>query len=163
MDTDPGQLNEHLKGVFFNEFVHPFAVAIPKLCVVLLYLRVFTDKRERIAAKVLIAVVLATWVSFNIALMFQCRPVAFNWDKSIPGGTCFDVVTFGESSSVPNIVTDVAILVLPIRTVMALKISVGRKAGLMFIFITGSIGIVASIVRTIVFFTTDLAFDTTCK
>ncbi|PVI07049.1 hypothetical protein DM02DRAFT_581776 [Periconia macrospinosa] len=161
MATDPGKLNGYLKGVFLNELVHPFAVAIPKICVVLLYLRVFTNKRERIAAKILIAVILATWVAFNIATMFQCIPLTFNWDKSIPGGTCFDAVLFSQSSSVPNIVTDVAILVLPIRTVVALKISVGRKVGLIVIFLVGSIGIVASIIRTVVFFTTNFAVDNT--
>lgn len=160
--TDPGKLDGHLKAVLLNELVHPFAVAIPKICVVLVFLRVFTDRRERLAAKILIATVLATWLSFNIALAFQCRPVKFNWDKSIPG-TCFDTALFAQSSSIPNIVTDLAILVLPIRTVMALRISLGRKIGLLFIFLTGSVGIVASISRTVVFFHADLVADTTCK
>jgi hypothetical protein len=66
-------------------------------------------------------------------------PIAYAWDKTIEGGKCFDFRAFATSSSVPNIVTDVAVLFLPIRTVTELRISIGRKAGLMLIFLTGSV------------------------
>lgn len=137
--TDPGKITENYKGIMVNEVLHPAAVAMPKLCVVLLFLRVFTKKFERIAAWTLIAVIFSAWLSFTIATCFQCMPFAFNWDKSIPGGRCFNVVAFAYSSSVPNIVTDVAVLFLPIRTVMELKVSKGRRIGLLMIFLTGSV------------------------
>ncbi|CAI6338473.1 unnamed protein product [Periconia digitata] len=161
MATDAQNLEEHLIGVFCNELIHPFAVAIPKICVVLVYLRVFTGKGERMAAKILIGAIMTTCLAFTIALMFQCRPFKFNWDKTIPDGTCFDIVIFGQSSSIPNIVTDLVLLILPIRTVTVLKISKGRKIGLMIIFLTGGVGIVASVIRTYIFFMTDLSTDWT--
>jgi len=71
--------------------------------------------------------------------MFQCVPFAYNWDKTIPEGRCFNIFIFGQSSSIPNIVTDAAVLLLPIRTVMELKISIGRRIGLLLIFLTGSV------------------------
>ncbi|KAJ4300698.1 hypothetical protein N0V90_002786 [Kalmusia sp. IMI 367209] len=85
---DPARLTEHFRGIIINEFLHPAAVAFPKLCVVILFLRVFTNKHE-------------------------------------------------------------------------LKVSTGRKIGLMLIFLTGSVGIIASIVRTIVFAQTDPLVDIT--
>jgi hypothetical protein len=84
-------------------------------------------------------VILATWVSYSIAVMFQCVPFAFNWDKTIPEGRCFNFALFSHSSSVPNIVTDIVILFLPIRTLIDLKVSTGRKIGLALIFLTGSV------------------------
>jgi hypothetical protein len=103
--TDPGRLVEHFKGIMVIEIIHPPAVAFSKLAVLLLYLKAFTSKTTRLITWLTIYVVIGTWFSYTIAIMFQCRPFAFNWDKSIPGGTCFNVMSFSESSSVPNIVT----------------------------------------------------------
>ena len=139
LEENPSILEKFLKGVAANELLHPAAVAFPKLCVVFLYLRVFTNKYERMAAWILIGVISATWFSYSMATLFQCMPIAFTWDKTIEGGKCFNFRAFATSSSVPNIVTDVAVIFLPIRTVVALKISIGRRAGLMLIFLMGSV------------------------
>ncbi len=117
LSTDSSRISEHFKGIMIQEILHPAAVAFPKLTVVLLYLHILTNKYERLAAKMLIFLILATWVSFTVAAMFQCLPFAFNWDKSILNGRCFNVQVFANSSSVPNIVTDLAVLILPLRTV----------------------------------------------
>lgn len=137
--VDPAKIPEHFKGIMISEVLHPAAVAFPKLLVVLLYLHILTNRYERIAAKVLIALIFATWLAYTIAVMFQCMPFAFNWDKTIANGKCFDVQAYANSSSVPNIFTDLAVLVLPLRTVWGLKISIGRRVGLLFIFLTGSV------------------------
>jgi hypothetical protein len=68
LDEDPAILSKYLKAINVNEFLHPAAVAFPKLCVVLMYLRIFTNKYERMAAYVLIAVVAATWFSYTTAV-----------------------------------------------------------------------------------------------
>jgi hypothetical protein len=138
VQEDPSKLGKTFKAIVANEFLHPAAVAFPKICVVLLFLRVLTNKYERIAGWSLIGVIFATWVSFTVATLFQCMPIAYIWDKTIQGGRCFNFRAFATSSSVPNIVTDVAVLFLPIRTILGLNISIRRKVGLMFIFLTGS-------------------------
>ena len=137
--TNPLMIMEHFKGIMVHEILHLPAVAFPKICVALLYLRVFTNKWARMATWALIITIAATWFSYTVAAMFQCIPFDFNWDKSNPDGRCFNVAVFAASSSVPNIVTDVAVLFLPIRTILDLKISVGRRIGLMLIFLTGSV------------------------
>jgi hypothetical protein len=165
---DASKINTHFKGILYSEFLHLAAVALPKLLVVLLYLHILTNKYERIAAKILIALTFATWLSYTVAATFQCTPFAFNWDKTVANGRCFNTELFANSSSVPNIFTDFAVLVLPLRTVWGLKISVGRRVGLLIIFLTGSVcvtsvslhkswadrknrGIITSVIRTIVF------------
>lgn len=136
---DSDMITEHFKGIMVLELLHPAAVAFPKLLVVLLYLHILTNKYERIVAKALVVLILATWFSYTIAAVFQCTPFAFNWDKTVAGGKCFNTQVFANSSSVPNIFTDLAVLVLPLRTVWGLKISVGRRVGLLLIFLTGSV------------------------
>ena len=139
IQIDPTRIREHFKGVVTYEFVHPAAVALPKMCVVILYLRVFTKRLERNIAWGILGVIAAVWFSLEIAASLQCTPFAFSFDRSIPGGRCFDVFAFAYASSIPNIVTDVVVVFLPIRTVWELKISDGRKIGLMLIFLTGSV------------------------
>lgn len=135
---DPLQINEYFKGILVQEILHLPAVAFPKLCVLALYLKVFTNKSARIATWVVVYLVAGTWIGYTIAACFQCRPFRFNWDKSIEG-VCFNVSVFSLSSSVPNIVTDVAIIFLPIRTIVDLKVSMGKRIGLFLIFMTGSV------------------------
>jgi hypothetical protein len=136
--VDPNKIPEHFKGIMILEVAHPAAVAFPKLVVVLLYLHILTNKHERMAAKILIVLISATWFSYTVAAMCQCTPFAFNWNKTVPNGKCFNIEVYANSSSVPNIITDLAILILPLRTVWGLKISVGRRVGLLIIFLTGS-------------------------
>ena len=151
VSVDPNRVPEHFKGIVVLEFFHPAAVAFPKLLVVLMYLHILTNKCERMVAKGLLVFIGATWLSFTVAAMFQCTPFAFNWDKTVASGKCFNIQAFANSSSVPNILSDIAVLILPLRTVWGLKISVGRRIGLLFIFLTGSLGLIASVVRTAVF------------
>ncbi|KAF1956625.1 hypothetical protein CC80DRAFT_548123 [Byssothecium circinans] len=159
--TNPEGVSQHQIGVLINEFVQPGAVTFPKACVVILFLRVFTNKWERRAAQVLMALIIGSWIGYTVAAFFQCIPFAYNWDKFIPGGRCFDIGAFAGTSSVPNIVTDVAMMILPWRTVLHLKISTARRIGLFLIFLTGSLGIFASIVRTVVFYTSCAGSDVT--
>lgn len=137
--VDPDRVTEHFKGVIVSELLYPAAIAFPKLLVVMLYLHVLTNKYERIAAKVLVAVVSATWLSYTVAALFQCSPINFAWNKMIANGRCFNVKVFENSSSVPNIVTTLAVLVLPVRMVWTLNISITRRICLLLIFFTGSV------------------------
>ncbi|KAF1920475.1 hypothetical protein BDU57DRAFT_16106 [Ampelomyces quisqualis] len=149
--VDPNKMTEHFKGVMISEVLHPAAVALPKLLVVLLYLPILTNKYERVMAKALIALISATWFSYTLAAVFQCQPYSFNWDKPAANRKCFNVQGYANISSVPNIITDLTVLILPLRTIWILKLSVGRRVGLLIIFLAGSVGIIASIIRTIVF------------
>ena len=84
--TNPEKIPEHQKGVIVLEILHPPAVAFAKIAVLILYLKVFTNRTERLATWITVFLVLGTWFSYTIAILFQCQPFAFNWDKTIPGG-----------------------------------------------------------------------------
>lgn len=115
------------------------SVALPKISILCLYLRIFVKRGTRIACYVLIGVITANWIAFSIADIFQCTPVAYQWDKSIAHGTCFNDTLFSRASSVPNIITDVVMLVLPIPVLWRLQTSTVRKLGLTVVFFTGSV------------------------
>ncbi|RDL36933.1 uncharacterized protein BP5553_04366 [Venustampulla echinocandica] len=157
----PHQLVQWAKCIYALEWIYLAAVALPKLSILFLYLRIFVARFTRLVTYILMATVIANWAAFLLASIFQCSPVRFQWDKSTPGGKCFNVPLFYKLVNVPNIATDLVILVLPLPTVWHLKVSRAKKFGLTLVFLTGSIGIIASCVRMTVFFQTDAFTDNT--
>lgn len=101
------------------------------------YLRVFTNGNLRLVTYALMAIVFATWLGYGLGNTFQCHPIAFAWDKKIPGGTCYNVVAFYKAVNGPLIATDVVMIGLPIPMVWHLQTTRLRKAGLTLAFMAG--------------------------
>ncbi|OCT47202.1 hypothetical protein CLCR_02622 [Cladophialophora carrionii] len=74
-------------------------------------------------------------------------PVAFYWDKNIEGGHCIDMMAFWFSFSGFNIVTDVAVWVLPMPVLWKLQLPRKQKISLVAVFALGG------------FNSTDLTYD----
>lgn len=83
---------------------------------------------------VTIAVIVAWAVATILAGCLVCRPFAFNWDKSIPGGSCGNQVTSFTVTGVINLVTDVVVLVLPMPSLSRLQMAMYKKVTLIAVF-----------------------------
>lgn len=125
--------------------------ALTRYSILALYLRIFSGKRLRVAVWCVIAFVTLQWLGFGITAFFQCRPVAYFWDRSIPGGTCVDVDNFYRSVTPFNLVVDVVLILMPLPTVWQLKASTTRKWALTFLFGIGIVALVASSIRFAVY------------
>ena len=71
---------------------------------------------------------------------FTCIPLAYYWDRSIPGGHCINqnnVAYYGTSP--PDILTNFAILLLPIPYLWNLQMQRAKKIAITGIFILGSL------------------------
>ncbi|KAL8927853.1 MAG: hypothetical protein Q9172_001153 [Xanthocarpia lactea] len=64
-----------------------------------------------------------------LGFALQCRPVAYNWDLTIPGGRCMNREAFTKFTNVGNIVTDILILAMPISIVWSLHLPKNKKIG----------------------------------
>jgi len=84
------------------------------------------------------AIVLAWAIACVAGVIFSCNPVNGFWDRSIPS-TCIDSTKFFIGNAVPNMVTDTAILVLPVRMVWRLQMSKKRKVAVSGMFLLGSL------------------------
>lgn len=65
--------------------------AATRYSILALYLRIFSDKKLRIAIWCTIAFVTVQWLVFAIQSVVQCNPVRYYWDRRIEGGTCINV------------------------------------------------------------------------
>ncbi|KAJ5501178.1 hypothetical protein N7453_005995 [Penicillium expansum] len=149
----PSKLVILQKGLYANQILDfPFTIAPAKISILLFYVRIFPVRKFRIFAYILGAVVLGHGIGVLLAAIFQCSPIAYAWDKTIVGGSCFNQQAFFRFVSPPNIITDVLILVMPLPYVWRLHTHIGQKVALTGVFLLGSLGTIASILRMTIFF-----------
>ena len=125
------------KLIFAEEFTYIVSTAFPKLAILALYMRVFTTRFYRWTVYVLATIILLTVVVDFVLALVICKPVAYNWDFNIPGGYCADKMGPYRWISIPNIVTDLVMLVLPLPVIWRLQTRRTNKIGLTVTFLTG--------------------------
>ncbi|WYZ33894.1 hypothetical protein EsH8_I_000170 [Colletotrichum jinshuiense] len=158
----PALLTGWAKCILAFELIYFASIALPKMGIVCLYLRIFNWKgMMRTISYALLAVLAATSLSFILTACFQCTPIAFWWDRTIPGGRCVDVQAFFHAQAIPGFVLDLFIMALPMQTIWGLKLPTHKRIALVGIFMVGSFGIVASVIRAFIFFGTAAFTDRT--
>ena len=72
-----------------------------------------------------------------LGAILGCTPINYNWDRTQPGGYCVDARIFSIGVSIPNIVTDVIILLLPLPVIWQMQLHFSKKIALSAIFSLG--------------------------
>ena len=137
--THPEKLVISSKFLLVESLLYLAAVVFPKLSLLTIYLRIFVQPRFRMACYTLATLLIANWVGNTVAGLFMCEPLQYLWDHTIPGGHCFHDNVWICWASLINIVTDVAMLVLPLPVIWKLHTSRSIKIGLTITFATGSV------------------------
>ncbi len=79
---------------------------------------------------------IAWWIAINLLATFNCIPVDKYWKPKL-SGTCTDTYEGFLAAAIPNFVTDVFLLLLPLPMLWRLHISWRSKIGLIFVFSCG--------------------------
>ncbi|KIH92687.1 hypothetical protein SPBR_02637 [Sporothrix brasiliensis 5110] len=147
--------HDPIQGAIWNfavEFLYNPILSLAKSSVLIFLLRLFGQKTGiRRFIIVLNTINLMQMIGVFVALIFQCTPIAFNWDKTIKGGHCVDQRLLFVSTSAFNILTDIIVLGLPLYILADLKIRRRTKFGLIFIFLLGILVTITSIARMVIF------------
>jgi hypothetical protein len=138
-------------------------VGLTKIAILFLYLRLAVEKTFRFICWATVAFVMATIVSCVVAGVFQCNPIAFAWDKTIPGGTCFNVTALFYANAGLNILQDVFIYVLPMKMLWEVQIPRKQKIALIIVFVVGGFVCVTGMLRLDSLRTASISKDPTCK
>jgi hypothetical protein len=69
-----------------------------------------------------------------LAGFLVCQPFAYNWDQTIPGGSCGNQVTSFTATGVINLLTDVAVLLIPMPLLYRLQMPTYKKVALIAVF-----------------------------
>jgi hypothetical protein len=76
-------------------------------------------------------------IAIFITVIFQCTPIAYNWDTSIANGHCVKQGPFYVATTSLTLFTDLLVLALPFWIVMGLKMARKTKIAVIGIFFLG--------------------------
>ncbi|KAM0802244.1 hypothetical protein BDR22DRAFT_778699, partial [Usnea florida] len=123
-------------------------IAFIKFSILFFYRRIFPANKFRIATYALLGTIAAIWITSALLSVLPCTPVSYNWDRTQQGGHCIGNPSyFTVGISVPNIVTDILILLLPLPVTWKLQLRPKKKLALCGIFSLGIFATIASCIR----------------
>ena len=104
-------------------------------------------KRIRIVLWCASIFTLATFILHMCLIAFWCSPISGNWN--IEGHLCSAVHSIESVtiSTFANVATDLVILSIPVSTLAGMRLGKAERTGLVFVFLMGSVSIVAALVR----------------
>lgn len=118
------------------QILYGTAQSLAKFSYLFFYLRIFINKGFIFAVEIMIGIVIAWWTANVLQVFLICRPFNMNWNVNVEG-VCGDRPAAYTAFGAINLITDVAILLLPIPTVWKLKMPVSSKVGICAIFAIG--------------------------
>ena len=120
-----------------------------KLSVLFFYRRIFFVERRFIAYNnAVIAFIVAWFLAFMLADMFDCGLYpAEQWDPQSDAGHCVNMTSLYLVFGVTDVVGDILVVVSPYPCVRKLRISTREKAGVVLIFMLGTLSTTAATIR----------------
>lgn len=133
-----------------------------KVSIACLFMRVFPDRRIRLALKIFIGFMVIHGLAFMLVMVFQCWPIYSIWDRTV-AGKCVDITAVGLVGAGISIVEDIFLMVLPISELRKLQITLRQRIVLIFLFSIASFAAVTSMIRLKYLVMFANTFDSTCK
>ncbi|KAJ4391023.1 hypothetical protein N0V93_004636 [Gnomoniopsis smithogilvyi] len=144
-DTLPtSQLVTCLKCLLALECMYNVTMVAVKISFCFLYLRLFPMLKYRIWA--IAGFVLTLGCTFIIVGLLQCTPMEKIWMPTVEG-TCLNTTAIFLANAGLHIVSDIALLLLPVTQVIKLRVELVVKLSLVSIFMLGAFVSIASIYR----------------
>ncbi|TDZ32428.1 hypothetical protein C8035_v012273 [Colletotrichum spinosum] len=117
--------------IFYN-----CGLALVKISILLLYLRILRHLNYRIACYVALGIVILVSLWTILSSLMFCVPLRRNWDQSVQG-FCFPKAVHWFTNASLNIFTDFTILILPLPILPKIKQTRQQKISLYLIFALG--------------------------
>lgn len=137
--VEPATYISWAKSAVAVEIIYCTSVVFPKLSILAMYLRLFPVKKAyRYTTFTLMFIVAANGIAGDFTSLLSCRPLASRWDPA-RHGHCINITNYWRFISLANIISDIAMLVLPLPVVWNLHVSLPQKISLTVLFLTGSL------------------------
>lgn len=102
-------------------------LAFTKFSILAFYGRVFPVSELGMTTHILIDVMTAWWITAVLVSMLSCPPVEYDWVRTKCNIHCVSACVFVLRNFLPDVVTDVAILQLPLPVIRKLQLRVKKK------------------------------------
>lgn len=112
----------------------------------MLFHRIFITPAFRLAIKIIGVIMVLWWIGTLLADTLICIPIEYNWNPTV-SAHCGNKQLLAIIPPIPWIVTDLAILLIPLPMVWNLHLPRLQRVGLASLFMLGSFAMVSSCVR----------------
>ena len=139
MTNEPDSLTPFGKlSVAAQSLQTPIAITFAKLSILFFYRRIFPLPSIHCAILAIGAWIVAHGFATLLVSLLQCIPLSAVWDAGVKG-KCIDPVSWLRWMSLPNIMSDLALIILPLYVIWRLQKSRTERLGLSVIFLSGSL------------------------
>ncbi|KAI1073421.1 hypothetical protein F5B20DRAFT_587269 [Whalleya microplaca] len=138
-DVTPEELQEFSYWFNIVSIHYGITICIGKLAVLWLYRRVFSPQRSSlfdIIIVFLIVLLILFYTATTIVKIWECVPRAKIFNPKIEG-TCINTPMLLDVSGMFNTVTDLIVLVLPVKAVWNMKMKLSKKITVVLVFTFG--------------------------
>jgi hypothetical protein len=113
-------------------------VTLIKLSALDLYAKIFRNPIFVTVTRIVFAICASAGIAFIFVRALICRPVAMNWDFTIPGGTCGNLHTMYLALASIDLILDLMVVFLPMPVVWNLQMALSKKIAISGIFGLGA-------------------------
>ncbi|KAF2266972.1 integral membrane protein [Lojkania enalia] len=147
-DLTVPQMETGRKASMAGQTLFVLASSFVKISILVSYFRIAPEKSIfRKAVWAVLALVIAAFVVFLVALWLQCIPISSYWNLLANHRDCIPEGPPLVVQSTLNVFTDFLIYVLPMPTLFKLSLPVSQRLGLMILFGFGGVIVVAGSFR----------------
>ncbi|CEJ60849.1 hypothetical protein PMG11_09405 [Penicillium brasilianum] len=149
-ELSPETVDTLLKVILAAAVIYIPCLAFAKLSLLMLYYSILNTSQEWVYSIYIIAFVISGYsLALALALIFACNPIQKGWDISIPPGvgSCINRPGVYLATAVSNTLSDVILILIPIRVVWGLQMRLIQKLGVVAMFCIGCLTIITSILR----------------
>ena len=128
-----------LKLIKAHELIYILSVPFPKLAILCLYFRLFNGKAARYVLYGTGLAIIGTSVFGVISVFANCRPFTAFWAKAHTVQCTMDPMNAMRFYSIPNIVTDAALVLIPLPALFKLNGGSWERLGVGLTFIVSTL------------------------
>ncbi|KAI9653573.1 MAG: hypothetical protein M1831_005955 [Alyxoria varia] len=144
----PETQTHYLQTLYVGSWTYTPCVGFTKLSILALYWAAFPFKYMRRSAIALAVIIIAWTLACVLVGLMGCLPIHKGWDLQTPG-KCINYKSYYYGAQIPNIITDFAILLLPLKAVLDLRLPAGKTALMSGVFMIGLVTCIFDIVRLV--------------
>ncbi|KAH7082041.1 hypothetical protein FB567DRAFT_594549 [Paraphoma chrysanthemicola] len=145
----PSTVQNALKLSTALQIVCPLTTSLSKLGVLCLLHRILgrTSRGYRLVIRSTFGVVLVVMVVQVLYPFLNCRPFSKTWIPQKPGGCAITSLSLWRYLSIPNVLTTLVVVGIPLPALTKLQVSRSVKLGFVAVFLVCTVGVIAAIMR----------------
>lgn len=136
-----------LKHLIAIQVLWALSLSLCRISIIHLFSKIFLVQSFIVVARATYVLVVLWALAAILSAFLICQPFAFNWDRSIEGGTCGNAMISWITTGVLNMVSDLILLIMPMPYLLGLELSWRKRLLLAATFGVGILTCVVSIVR----------------